>query len=129
MVCDITTDKIDVEVPSPASGRLARILAEPGTTVPVGEPIAEIDTGASPGEAHPEEDSAERHRGEVEIDRSQFYSPVVQADGGGARSRPRPGRGHRRRRARQKRDLLAFIEQGKPSGRAGPAQRVALQAG
>jgi 2-oxoglutarate dehydrogenase complex dihydrolipoamide succinyltransferase (E2) component len=72
MVCDITTDKIDVEVPSPASGRLARILAEPGTTVPVGEPIAEIDTAAKPGEAHPEE-----HREQAEIDRSEFHSPVV----------------------------------------------------
>jgi 2-oxoglutarate dehydrogenase complex dihydrolipoamide succinyltransferase (E2) component len=72
MVCDITTDKIDVEVPSPASGRLAKILAEPGTTVPVGEPIAEIDTAAKPGEAHPEE-----HREQAEIDRSEFHSPVV----------------------------------------------------
>src|SRR5215213_2045903 len=72
MVCDITTDKIDVEVPSPASGRLAKIVAEPGDTVPAGEPIAEIDTGARPGEAHPEED-----HGSAEIDRSDFHSPVV----------------------------------------------------
>ncbi|MGI8462173.1 MAG: lipoyl domain-containing protein, partial [Solirubrobacterales bacterium] len=43
IVCEITTDKIDVEIPSPASGRLARQLAEPGTMVAVGEPVAEID--------------------------------------------------------------------------------------
>ena len=27
-VCDVTTDKVDVEIPSPASGRLERILVE-----------------------------------------------------------------------------------------------------
>jgi 2-oxoglutarate dehydrogenase dihydrolipoamide succinyltransferase (E2 component) len=64
-ICDVTTDKVDVEIPSPASGRLAKIIAEPGDTVPVGEPIAEIDTAAKPGESHPDEDhppgdSAER---------------------------------------------------------------------
>ena len=32
-VCDVTTDKVDVEIPSPASGRLERILVEPGATV------------------------------------------------------------------------------------------------
>ena len=122
MVCDITTDKIDVEVPSPASGRLARILAEPGTTVPVGEVIAEIDAAAKPGEAHPEEETpdAGRQSSEAgdEIDRSEFYSPVVrriasehgvdltQVEGTGVGGRIR------------KRDLLAFIErepdQGEP---------------
>ena len=54
-VCDVTTDKVDVEIPSPASGRLQRILVEPGATVPVGTPLAEIDAQARPGEAHPEE--------------------------------------------------------------------------
>jgi pyruvate/2-oxoglutarate dehydrogenase complex dihydrolipoamide acyltransferase (E2) component len=55
-ICDITTDKIDVEVPSPSSGRVERILVEPGETVSVGTPLAEINPGAKPGEAHPEED-------------------------------------------------------------------------
>src|SRR4051812_7010201 len=54
-VCDVTTDKVDVEIPSPASGRLERILVEPGTTVAVGTPLAEIDAAARPGEAHPQE--------------------------------------------------------------------------
>src|SRR5215212_6442090 len=54
-LCDVTTDKIDVEIPSPDSGRLERILVEPGTTVPVGTVLAEIDAAARPGEAHPDE--------------------------------------------------------------------------
>jgi pyruvate dehydrogenase E2 component (dihydrolipoamide acetyltransferase) len=58
-ICDVTTDKIDVEIPAPATGRVARILVEPGETVAVGTAMAEIDAAASPGEAHPDE-AAER---------------------------------------------------------------------
>jgi 2-oxoglutarate dehydrogenase complex dihydrolipoamide succinyltransferase (E2) component len=86
-ICDVSTDKVDVEIPSPASGRLERILVEPGETVSVGTPLAELDTAAEPGEAHPEESPSPRsdrspevasHEGEAaEIDRSGFYSPVV----------------------------------------------------
>ena len=35
-VCDVSTDKVDVEIPSPAAGRLGRILVGPGETVAVG---------------------------------------------------------------------------------------------
>ena len=45
VVCVVTTDKVDVEIPCPATGVLAKIVAEVGDTVPVGEVIAEIDTG------------------------------------------------------------------------------------
>lgn len=79
-VCDVSTDKVDVEIPSPASGRLERILVDPGETVAVGAPLAELDTAAAPGEAHPEESQKappEAHPEESEVDRSQFYSPVV----------------------------------------------------
>jgi 2-oxoglutarate dehydrogenase complex dihydrolipoamide succinyltransferase (E2) component len=125
MICDITTDKIDVEVPSPASGRLARIIAEPGTTVPVGEPIAEIDSAARPGEAHPEEAREERAaaepdrdktgNGAAEVDRSRFYSPVVRrmADEHGVDLEQVEGTGVGGRV--KKSDLLAFIEEGRPS--------------
>ncbi len=79
-VCDVTTDKIDVEIPSPATGRLARHLAEVGETVAVGAPIAAIDSAAKPGEAHPDEHNGAPRRAEAEteeVDRSRFYSPVV----------------------------------------------------
>ncbi len=39
---DIQTDKVDAEVPAPVGGEVRRILVEPGTTVAVGTPIAEI---------------------------------------------------------------------------------------
>ena len=51
-MCDISTDKIDTEIPSPASGRLVEILVEENETVTVGTPLARIDTGAQPGQPH-----------------------------------------------------------------------------
>ncbi|MGH7758178.1 MAG: biotin/lipoyl-containing protein, partial [Candidatus Dormibacteria bacterium] len=40
---EIQTDKVDAEVPSPDSGRLAKILAQEGETVAVGASLAEIE--------------------------------------------------------------------------------------
>src|SRR6266852_4840507 len=47
---EVSTDKVDSEIPSPVSGTVARIHAGEGETVTVGSVIAEI-TGA--GEAAP----------------------------------------------------------------------------
>jgi 2-oxoglutarate dehydrogenase E1 component len=46
---DVTTDKVDVEVPSPAAGTLTKILAEEGVTVKVGAKLAEIDASSGDG--------------------------------------------------------------------------------
>ena len=48
-ICDVTTDKIDVEIPAPAAGRVQEILVEEGSTVDCGVPIARIDAGATAG--------------------------------------------------------------------------------
>lgn len=45
---EISTDKVDSEMPSPAAGVLAEILAKEGDTVPVGGRLAVIDDGAAP---------------------------------------------------------------------------------
>jgi 2-oxoisovalerate dehydrogenase E2 component (dihydrolipoyl transacylase) len=54
---EITTDKVDAEVPSPVTGTLTEILAEDGAVVPVGEGIAimDIDDGGTeaPAKAAP----------------------------------------------------------------------------
>jgi 2-oxoglutarate dehydrogenase E2 component (dihydrolipoamide succinyltransferase) len=47
MILEISTDKVDTEVPSPQSGILTRILAQEEETVEVGSKIAEIETDAS----------------------------------------------------------------------------------
>ena len=57
-VCDMTTDKIDIEIPSPASGRLAGSWSSPARRSTVGTPLARIDAGRQPGEAHPDGDHA-----------------------------------------------------------------------
>ena len=49
---EISTDKVDTEVPSPASGVLTAVLAQEGETVPVGTTIAVISSG--PAAASPE---------------------------------------------------------------------------
>ena len=128
-IADVTTDKVDVEIPAPASGRLARIIAERGDTVPVGEPIAEIDAEAKPGEAHPEESApaaepaaeAEPRPAETSTDRSGFYSPVVRriADKHGVDLEQVEGTGIGGRV--RKKDVLAYVEANGGNGQAKPA--------
>src|SRR5438445_10938265 len=40
---EISTDKVDTEVPSPVAGTVRKILVDEGTTVPVGTALMEID--------------------------------------------------------------------------------------
>ncbi|MGA8575287.1 MAG: biotin/lipoyl-containing protein, partial [Candidatus Cybelea sp.] len=46
---EVTTDKVDVEVPATVSGVVTRILAREGETVAVGSVLAEIDSSKSDG--------------------------------------------------------------------------------
>lgn len=41
---EVVTDKVTMELPSPAGGVLTRILVEEGITVPIGTPLAEMET-------------------------------------------------------------------------------------
>ena len=41
---EVVTDKVTMEVPSPVAGELLRIIAQEGETVPMGAPIAEVET-------------------------------------------------------------------------------------
>ena len=49
MILEISTDKVDTEVPAPVAGVLSRILAKENETIEVGKVIGEIETevGAS----------------------------------------------------------------------------------
>ncbi len=46
-IVEISTDKVDVELPAPATGTVTEILAQEGETVTVGQVIARIAVGAS----------------------------------------------------------------------------------
>ncbi len=44
---EISTDKVDTEVPSPVAGTVTKLLVAEGATVPVGTDVMEIDDGAA----------------------------------------------------------------------------------
>ena len=48
---EVITDKVTMEVPSPVSGSLLKILAQEGETIPMGGPIAEVETSDAPAPA------------------------------------------------------------------------------
>jgi 2-oxoglutarate decarboxylase len=46
---EVSTDKVDAEVPAPASGTVTQIMVQPDETIEVGKPLAEIDpNGGAP---------------------------------------------------------------------------------
>ncbi|MCZ4354208.1 2-oxoglutarate dehydrogenase complex dihydrolipoyllysine-residue succinyltransferase [Roseovarius aestuarii] len=55
MLCELETDKVTVEVPSPVSGKMGEIIAAEGETVGVNALLAMIDAGAG---AEPSTDAA-----------------------------------------------------------------------
>jgi 2-oxoglutarate dehydrogenase E2 component (dihydrolipoamide succinyltransferase) len=82
-ICEISTDKIDTDVPAPASGVVAEILVPVEETVAVGTVLARIAAGVGAGEvAPPREDAPTSSRkptnGAPARDGRRRYSPVVQ---------------------------------------------------
>ncbi len=45
-IVEFSTDKVDVELPAPASGKITELLAESGETIAVGQLIARMELGA-----------------------------------------------------------------------------------
>ncbi|MBD0282413.1 MAG: multifunctional oxoglutarate decarboxylase/oxoglutarate dehydrogenase thiamine pyrophosphate-binding subunit/dihydrolipoyllysine-residue succinyltransferase subunit [Thermoleophilaceae bacterium] len=52
---EVSTDKVDAEVPAPAAGTLTKILAEPDETVQVGAVLGEIETDGDGAKAAAED--------------------------------------------------------------------------
>ena len=119
ILVEISTDKVETEVPSPATGRVKEILVEAGETVDVGVLLATIETGATAGEAHPDEETSDvRPRTSGPRAPATPVSPVVRriADEHGVDLMLVQGTGRRGRVT--KKDLLAFIEAGNGNGKA-----------
>jgi 2-oxoglutarate dehydrogenase E2 component (dihydrolipoamide succinyltransferase) len=57
---EISTDKVDTEVPSPASGVVTKIIAQEGETVDVGALLAQIDTTGDGAAASPATEPAQQ---------------------------------------------------------------------
>src|ERR671919_30699 len=45
---EVSTDKVDAEVPAPAAGTVAKIMVQPDETVEVGKALAEMAKGEAP---------------------------------------------------------------------------------
>ena len=58
MLCELETDKVSVEVPSPAAGTLTEILAEEGNTVEASAKLAVISSGEGAAASAPAQESA-----------------------------------------------------------------------
>lgn len=98
-ILEISTDKVDSEIPSPASGFLSRIVVPEGETVEVGTVIAVVETeagalkvesAAAPAQVRPAAQETVKEAAQVETpvtepygkreqrhDGDRFYSPLV----------------------------------------------------
>jgi pyruvate/2-oxoglutarate dehydrogenase complex dihydrolipoamide acyltransferase (E2) component len=130
-ICEISTDKIDTEVPAPATGVVSEILVAVETTVAVGEVLARIAVeggeaaapAATPARGPDAPGSGASSMVVTNGAPRRRYSPVVRRiaseHGVDLEQVPGTGRGGRVR----KQDVLAFIDAG---GAAAPAEQPAL---
>jgi 2-oxoglutarate dehydrogenase complex dihydrolipoamide succinyltransferase (E2) component len=96
IILEISTDKVDSEIPTPVAGKISEILAGEGDTIEVGKTIARIETEAKAEitpqveeeKTEPEKDTKTEPKVEVkqkptpevmqeETASTRFYSPVV----------------------------------------------------
>src|SRR3954451_11220472 len=64
-IVEISTDKVDAEVPAPAAGTMGEILAQAGDTVSVGQTLARMQSGGNGSAPAPKPTSAPRPAGDV----------------------------------------------------------------
>jgi len=86
VLVEVSTDKVDAEVPAPASGTVAKIHAAEGDTVAVGTVLAEIATGNGKGPAAARGNGgAHASTAEAEAERHpEAASEPASAEGNGA---------------------------------------------
>ncbi|MFL5906607.1 MAG: multifunctional oxoglutarate decarboxylase/oxoglutarate dehydrogenase thiamine pyrophosphate-binding subunit/dihydrolipoyllysine-residue succinyltransferase subunit, partial [Solirubrobacterales bacterium] len=76
-VVEVSTDKVDAEVPAPASGTIAKILVGPDETIEVGKPLAEMTKGEAPSG-----DGAEASAEEAEPTEAKAPAETAEAEEG-----------------------------------------------
>src|SRR5580704_4592595 len=78
---EISTDKVDTEIPSPAAGTLAEVLIEEGKTVGINTVVARTNDGASAASAAPQQQQAEAPAPPPPAAPAPQAAPVAEADG------------------------------------------------
>ena len=117
-ICEVTTDKIDTELPAPASGVVAEIVVPVGETVAVGTVLARIATGGdAPAAGEPPPAVADAEPAPAAARYSPVVSRIAAEHGIDLATVVGTGRNGRVR----KQDVLALVEQ-----RAAPAQEPPL---
>src|SRR3954453_1703210 len=76
-VVEISTDKVDMELPAPSAGTITELLAEEGETVTVGQVIARMRAGAGATPAQEEAPSGNGAAVPVETPEGARVSPVA----------------------------------------------------
>ena len=139
IVVEVSTDKVDLEVPAPAAGRLVSIAVEAGGTFTVGQPLGEIAAGAGAPAAAAAPSSGNGAGAPAAAEAPAPATRRPQRAGGrrrvagdhAGRAAPGPGEGHRpgdrhRHRARGHHPQARRAgrgERARPGGRAPCARR------
>lgn len=92
---EISTDKVDSEIPAPAAGKLVEILVQEGDTVDVGTPIAVIDSDVNAEIATGGGDPAPAEEPVVEKSIPEPEAPATAGGNGAAPSAAPAGGGER----------------------------------
>ncbi len=83
---EVSTDKVDTELPSPVGGTLTQILAQEGDTVPVGAVLAIVGDGPAPAATEPAGESTP-----VDVEPEAPAAPAAQpAPSGAPAEQPAP---------------------------------------
>ena len=84
---EVSTDKVDTEIPSPVAGTLVEILADEDDTIEVGEVIARIgdeNATASSSEAKPEPQEEKKEEPKAEEKEEKKPEPKADSSNGGS---------------------------------------------
>src|SRR5438034_11595211 len=73
---EISTDKVDTEVPSPLGGKLVEIKVQEGETVQVGTELALIDSGDGQAAAQPKQEADKEPKQEQEPQEAAPQAPA-----------------------------------------------------
>jgi pyruvate dehydrogenase E2 component (dihydrolipoamide acetyltransferase) len=95
-ILEISTDKVDAEIPAPQSGTLVEITVEEGETVEVGTIVAYLDTEGGPAaaateEAETDDETAEEPEEPEEEPRAEAPAPEAEAEEASVEEEPAEG--------------------------------------